>query len=140
MQQEEFMKLYEPIHEQLARYCRAISKIKEDAEDLMNETIMIAFQNFEKLKDSSAFKYYCFKIASNLAKHSARRNKVQYQPEELWPEVAGSFTSPEMLIDYAIVYREIMRMPEKVREAIILYYISDQTYEDIQKIQGGSLS
>lgn len=140
MPQEEFMLLYEPIHQQLALYCRAISKIKEDAEDLMNETILISFQNFQSLKDRKAFKYYCFKIASNLNKRLMSKNRVQYKPAELWPDVEANDISAEILVDYGIIYKEIMQLPIKTSEALILHFISDLSYEDIREIQGGSLS
>ena len=37
----EFLELYEPIHRQLSRFCRAISGNTEDAKDLLNDTIFL---------------------------------------------------------------------------------------------------
>jgi DNA-directed RNA polymerase specialized sigma24 family protein len=49
-----FQELYSPVHLQLSRFCRAISGNREDAEDLMNDTILAMLQNMTRLKDESA--------------------------------------------------------------------------------------
>jgi DNA-directed RNA polymerase specialized sigma24 family protein len=39
-----------------------------------------------------------------------------------------------------IIYNKILSLPDKMSEALILFHISDLSLEEIQKIQGGSLS
>jgi RNA polymerase sigma-70 factor (ECF subfamily) len=139
--QAEFLELYQPIHSQLTRYCRAISGNTEDAKDLMNDTLLNAFENFNMIRNKSAFKSYLFSIASNLNKKRIRRLKFvsRMNPNEVncLCELTGN---PEYITDFQIIYKEILLLPAKTAETLFLFYISDMSLQEIRKIQGGSLS
>lgn len=136
-----FLALYEANHLQLSRFCRAISGNVEDAEDLMNDTLLSVFEGFEKIKDTSAFKAYIFSVASNLNKKRFRRQKFRADfSERESNKIADASQDAEYLTDFGIVYEAILSLPEKTAETLILFHISDLPMEDIQKIQGGSLS
>jgi RNA polymerase sigma-70 factor, ECF subfamily len=137
----EFLELYEPIHKQLTRFCRAISGNIEDAEDLVNDTILNAIESFDKIKDKSAFKSYVFSIASNLNKKKFRRLKfnAEFNEGEI-NQIVDLSQNPEYITDFKIIYNQIFALPEKIAETLILFHISDLSLEEIQKIQGGSLS
>ena len=47
----EFITLYEPVHNQLSKFCRAISGNSEDGEDLLQDTILNSLEGFNKIKD-----------------------------------------------------------------------------------------
>ena len=136
----EFVELYEPIHKQFARFCRAISGNKADAEDLMNDTILAVLENMADLKDTNAFKPYVFTIASNINKRRFRRVKfkAEFNEYELMQVVGAD--NPEYATEFSIVYEKMMMLPSRMAETLILFHISDLPIEEIQKIQGGSLS
>ncbi|NJK87833.1 MAG: hypothetical protein HC906_19565 [Bacteroidales bacterium] len=46
----EFLKQYEPIHKQISRYCRAISGNPDDAEDLLQDTILNVLERYDQIK------------------------------------------------------------------------------------------
>ncbi len=137
----EFLKHYEPIHDQFCRFCRAISGNPEDAEDLIQDSILNVLESFGKIKDLSVFKAYLFSIASNLHKMKLRRNKFKasFNEEEL-KQIIDCGQDQEYLADFRIVYNTILSLPNKTAETIILFHISDLSLEEIKKIQGGSLS
>ena len=139
--QKQFLELYTPVHESLYRFCRAISGNKEDAEDLMNDTVLAALESIDKLKETQAFKSYIFSIASNLNKLRFRRFRFRadFDEKEL-NKIADFSVNPELIIDFKIVYQKMLALPSKVAEALILFHISDVSLDEIQKIQGGSLS
>jgi RNA polymerase sigma-70 factor (ECF subfamily) len=136
-----FLELYEPIHTQFSRFCRAIAGNKEDAEDLMNDAILIVLDNMNRLKDINMFKSYLFSIASNQNKMRNRRAKFRasFNDTEL-KQIADSGNNPEYAIEFKIIYEKILTLPAKISETLILFHISDMSIEEIQKIQGGSLS
>ncbi|MDC0584303.1 RNA polymerase sigma factor [Bacteroidales bacterium] len=138
---KEFLKYYEPVHNQLYNYCRAIAGNTEDAEDLIQDTILNAFEKFDDIKDLSAFKSYVFSVASNLHKMKQRRNKFKasFNEEEI-NKIIDFGQNQEHYTDFKMVYDKILSLPAKTSETLILYHISDLSVEDIQKIQGGSLS
>ena len=73
----EFLNHYEPVHNQLYKFCRAISGNSEDAEDLIQDSILNVLEQFDRIKDLSVFKSYLFSVASNLHKMKQRRNKFK---------------------------------------------------------------
>jgi RNA polymerase sigma factor (sigma-70 family) len=136
-----FVELYEPIHDQFCRFCRAISGNTEDSEDLIQDAILNVLEGFDKIKDKSVFKSYLFSIASNLHKMKLRRLKCKMKfSEEETAHIAHAYQDQEYLTDFAIIYEKILRLPSRMAETIILFHISDFSLEEIRKIQGGSLS
>ncbi len=53
--QKDFLKLYEPIHNRFERFCRARVFGNMDYKDLINESLLIAFEKFYSLKSEKAF-------------------------------------------------------------------------------------
>ena len=54
-QQQNFLKLYEPVHDRFERFCRARVFGNMEYQDLMNDTLLVAFQKFDTLKSEKAF-------------------------------------------------------------------------------------
>lgn len=140
-QQIQFMSLYEPVHHQLSKFCRAISGNKEDAEDLMNDTIVSVIEHMDKINNKDSFKWYLFKTASNLNRMKFRRSKfrAEFDEKEL-QSITDSCNNPELILECKMIYEEILSLPARTSETLILHHISDLSLEEIQKIQGGSLS
>lgn len=138
---KKFLKYYEPVHEQFCKYCRAISGNQIDADDLIQDSILNVLEKFENIKDLAVFKSYLFSVASNLHKKKQRRNKFKasFNEEEV-AQIIDYGQNQEYLTEFKIVYEKILSLPERMAETIILFHISDLSLEEIQKIQGGSLS
>jgi len=136
-----FLELYKTAHPKLSKFCRAISGNTEDAEDLLNDTILNALEGFSKIKELSSFQAYVFSIASNLNKKRFRRSKFKadFNENEINCLVDIS-QDPEYVTDFKIIYGHLLALPEKMSEAMILFHITDLPLEEIRKIQGGSLS
>jgi RNA polymerase sigma-70 factor, ECF subfamily len=73
----EFIEIYNPIHEPFCRFCRAISGNADDAEDLIQDSILNVMESFNRIKEKSSFKSYLFSVASNLNKMKFRRHKFK---------------------------------------------------------------
>ena len=123
------------------RLCRALSGNAVDAEDLLQDTVLNVLENFAKIKDKSAFKAYLFSVASNLYKMKIRRSKFRagFNDKEV-SRIVDLGQNQESLADFRIVYEKMLSLPQRTAEALILFHVSDLSLEDIQKIQGGSLS
>ncbi len=136
-----FLELYEAHHQQLSRFCRAIAGNVEDAQDLMNDTILNTLESFDKIRDKSVFKSYLFSVASNLNKKKLRKLKFRaaFNEAEI-RQIIDTAHDPEYFTDFRIVYERIHVLPKKMAEAMILFHIADLSLEDIRTIQGGSIS
>ena len=138
---EQFIELYEPVHTNFCRYCRAISGNTRDAEDLVQDSILSVLESFDKIRDLSFFKSYLFSVASNLNKMKRRRLKFKAEFKEDELNKIMDFThNQEYITDFKIIYEKMLSLPQKMAESMILFHISDLSLEEIQKIQGGSLS
>ncbi|MFN8255577.1 MAG: RNA polymerase sigma factor [Bacteroidales bacterium] len=137
----EFLKLYQPVHEQFCRFCRFISGNTEDAEDLVHDSVLSVLESFEKIKDKSAFKSYLFSVAGNLNKMRFRKRKFKaIFDEKEYNKIIDVGQNQEYIVEFGLIYDKILSLPAKISEALILFHISDLSLEEIQKIQGGSLS
>lgn len=137
----EFIELYEPVHDQFCRFCRAIAGNTEDAEDLIQDSILNVLMSFEKIRDKNAFKSFLFSVASNLHKMKQRRRKVnlEFSAEEI-NHILHYSQDQELLTDFKIIYEQILLLPQRMAETMILFHISDLSLDEILQIQGGSLS
>ena len=117
--QKEFLELYNPVHSQFIRFCRAISGNVEDSEDLVNDTVLTVFTQLEKIVNKESFKSYLFSTASNINKMHFRRAKFKasFESHELNQIIDGQ-QDPETLADFSIIYDKMMTLPQKYREAL----------------------
>ena len=141
IKQQTFMKLYEPVHVKLSRYVHSIMRNREDAKDIISETVLKAYENFEKIHKPESFLYYLFRIASNAIRSKERRKKfwgvLDHNHSNNIPDEAGDVIAKTEMKEF---YAELNRLPSKQKEAIVLFEISGLTLNEIHEIQGGSLS
>jgi len=153
---ERFMALLKPYHDRLARFARAMTRSREEAEDLVGDTLLAALEHFEQLRHEEAFLSWLFSIASRLQQR--RRIKARIfdsltfrfgsrfddehaaeQGAEPEPPERGGM-SPETFVDVHLLYEALERLPAKQREAFVMFEISGLSLAEIQHIQGDSLS
>jgi RNA polymerase sigma-70 factor, ECF subfamily len=144
--QEYFKELFEPLRESLWRFVRAMvfkydSGDMEMAKDLMSETILQTLERFDELRDSKALLAFCFTVASRLYKQQFIRRKFWgLYSEEVESQMRSDNTMPDAHTDIRLLYEALDKLPLKTREALILFELSDVSLNDIQRIQGGTLS
>ena len=137
--QEQFLDLIEPHKAGLLRFCRALSNDSDTAKDLASETILITYERFETLHNKAAIKGYLYTIASRLARTERKLTKRNTSHDEaLTIEYGGA--SPDVLADIHLLQEALKKLPEKIREAIVMFEISGLSLSEIKEIQGGSLS
>lgn len=139
--QERFLRLLMPVYEQLARFARAMVNNREDAKDLISETVLAAFERFDGLRDDKAFISYLFTIARRTAKRHRTRGKLfgEYDQQKA-EQLHDTRSQPGASVDVQLLYNALAKLPEKQREAVILFEISGFSLEEIKEMQGGSLS
>lgn len=140
-QQEEFMKLLAPMQKRLERFALAMTRDREQACDLVHDTIVIAYERFHTIRDKNAFSSYLFSIASNLYKRNFRRSKFWgFFDSDRAEQIPDTTSLPDTQPDVSLLYQALARLPEKYREALILFEINGLSLNEVHAIQGGSLS
>lgn len=139
--QTAFLALYEPAHERLGRFCRARVRGEDDARDVAAETVLRAYERFDELRAPAAFVGFLFGIAVRVAQERERRGRWWGAFSRVDAEARPSpAPGPDAHAEAALLYAALARLPAAQREAVILFDLADLSLEDIQRVQGGSLS
>jgi len=144
--QREFLALLLPVLPKLSRFCRAACREKngpdgERAKDLASETVLKAFENFDRLREPNAFLSYLFTIAVRINRHERVRS-AKWQPLVVadFAELEDPGNSPDARADVDHLYAALAKLPKKQREAIVMSEIAGLKLEEVASIQGSSLS
>ena len=139
--QSEFMFYYGPNHERFVRYCKAKSYGIIDYKDLINETLMRAYNSFDKIENKQLFIHFLYGIASNIIKNELRSN-AKKKNVELVPDNIEQITENSAIqkFEIEILYNALNKLPEKQKEAIILFEISGYSIKEISEIQASNIS
>ena len=139
--QKQFMELYEPLNDRLARFVYAMDWDKEEARDIISETVLAAYESFEKVRNHQAFLSYLFTIASRMWSKRIRKSQLMVALNEVHTDhLADEASNVESRSELNELYAALSTLPDKQREAVTLFEISGLSLNEIQVIQGGSLS
>lgn len=141
MRKEKFMHLYEPVHLSFQRFCRARTRSADEAKDLISETVLIAFEKLDNLRDDRAFLGFIFGIASRLLKKQYRRQKFWglFDDQES-KSIQDSTVTPEQALDSQFLFEAIRKLPVKYQDAIVLHCISGFSLQEVAVIQDSTVS
>ncbi|CAN5504989.1 hypothetical protein BH10BAC6_BH10BAC6_09420 [soil metagenome] len=107
----------------------------------MSESVLQAYEAFPRLRDNAAFSSFLLTIAHRVVKrHCWRRRMFGEYNEEAVMNQAHSDPLPDEQADAALLRDALARLPAAQREAVVLADVLDMPYEEIRRIQGGTLS
>lgn len=139
--QDEFLKIYEPVHPRFERFCRARAYGDMDFKDLMNETLLIAFQKFDELRSKTAFLSFLFSIAVRILANNHRKKKENSDAFELHSSLHFDVNAnTEAEAEVYLLHKALKMIPDDQRESIILFEISGMSIKEIAVIQETSES
>ncbi len=139
--QQVFLKLYEPVHARLSRYCQVQVADYDEARDLMGETVLVAYEKFEGLRNHDTFLYFLFGIALNLVRKKRRKEHLFkfFRQTNDFSALIIQQEGPEA-VDHILLNKALDHLSAEQREAIVLFEISGFSLEEISKIQDSGLS
>lgn len=133
--QRAFLELFEPIRKDLSRFVMAMANSSFDAKDIINETLLIAYESFGQVKEPAAFKSYLFTIASRIYKNGiVRSGRIDYK-SELNESSLITRNMAEVELDVQSLYSALELLPEEQKEAIVLFEISGFKIAEIAEMQ-----
>jgi RNA polymerase sigma-70 factor (ECF subfamily) len=133
--QAHFLHLYEPVHDRFERFCRARAFGEMDFRDLINETLLIAYQRMDILRSEQAFLSFLFSISVNVLNNQHRKKREERQSEN---HDAIADMSQEVNADTHFLYLALSQLPAAQKESIILFEISGFKIKEIAEIQSVS--
>jgi RNA polymerase sigma-70 factor (ECF subfamily) len=139
--QDAFLKLYEPVHERFERFCRARVYNEMDFRDLMNDSLLVAYEKFDSLKSKEAFLSFLFSICVRVLGNYHQKNRENRIPEgSTHLEIPDKNANPQAHTDIHYLYEALALLPDEQRESIILFEISGFSIREITVIQNASES
>ncbi|MBL1279114.1 MAG: RNA polymerase sigma factor [Fluviicola sp.] len=138
--QDKFLQLYEPIHDRFERFCRARVYGKMDYKDLINETLLVAFQKLDTLRSEDAFLSFLFTISVRLLSNQHKKKKEDSISEATSYHLQDVNARTEQATEVYFLHQALAELPEAQKEAIILYEISGFSVKEVAKIQDASES
>ncbi|MDP4210696.1 MAG: sigma-70 family RNA polymerase sigma factor [Bacteroidota bacterium] len=128
------MLLYKPVQRQLSAYCRALTADEDAAFDLLQDTLLTAFEKFDELRKTESFIYYLCSIARNRHLKQKRRWKFwSSQSETEKQSVAITPDAIEIQPDIALLHNAIAKLNTDQREVLTMFHILGFSLLEIQQ-------
>ncbi len=130
------MELYEPVHGSFERFCKARSYGVCDFNDLMHDTLVIAFEQFDSLKSKEAFLSFLFGIANKVHANFRRKNKpLTFSDVNGMENTLDSSHSTDKNLQHDELYEAINSLTSEYRTCIILFEIAGFSIKETAEIQ-----
>lgn len=136
---EALCRLMRAYRDDLMRMCCVWLGDASQAEDAVQETFVKAYRAMEKFRGESSEKTWLMRIAVNTCR-SMRRS--------WWSRHVERSVTPDMLADVipaaaqedASLMEEVLRLPSREKDVILLYYYQDMPVREVAKALGIGVS
>ncbi len=125
---EAFIKLIYEYKSNMYRLALGILQNQHDAEDVVSESVLKAYENLEKLRNEDKFKSWILQITANEARllyKKQKRHLYKANIEEYMPVFED---------DYHELWDAVMQMQRHYREVILLFYYEQFSIMEIARI------
>jgi len=137
-----FIELLKSEYSDALKYCKAlcVRQSLDDAEDVLQQSLMKALENFDQLNDQSKFRSWFFKIITREFYNSVRKNFwKKFLPLDLAPDVAQMpevyDRSDEEDEGKILLYKALSHISSKEKSAVLLFEIGDFSIQEIKEMQ-----
>jgi len=126
---------------QVVRICRAVLRNPDDAEDAAQEVFCRAFRLLPSFRLDKRFGPWITTVALNTSKSYRKKlGNTSDRRSGREPENMQSPSNPEGEVDRTILGEKVLaavrRLPERLRETVILYYLEELDVSDVAEALG----
>ncbi len=147
MQREELERIMELYGRDLFSFCRFVTRDRQDAEELYQDTFLKLYESRERLYIDRNAKSFLMSVALNLYRNVRRKRSVReriagaaYSVEESGQELPDEGEGVEERVlsgETCRALREaVRRLPDRYRLPVLLYYMEELTQREIAGIMG----
>src|SRR5947209_5046406 len=97
--QDAFQRLVEPYRRELLVHCYRFLGAVEDAEDMLQETLLRAWRGLRSYAGRASFRAWLYKIATNVCLDALDRKRARTLPNDLVPPAAPGGPLPAPVLD-----------------------------------------
>ena len=139
--QTAFTQAYARCQKRFEQYCVALAYGKMDAQDLIQDVLLSTYERFEQIKHKDQLLHYMIRTARNRSISQWRRARFQTQLREKHTrELFAQGINPEMAVDVQLLYSKMEALPDKQRDALILFDICGFSLKEVADIQQGQVN
>ncbi len=136
-EQEEFLRLLQQHKGAIIKVCSLYTRRPEEKDDLFQEIVIQLWKAWPNFKGHSKFSTWLYRVALNTAISGLRKkeaNIVLMDGNDLphFPDLDDHTVKEEQL---KALYEAIRQLPE-IDRAIVLLYLEDNNYEEMEDILG----
>ena len=130
--------------ERLYWHIRKMVISHDDADDVLQNTFIKAYQGLEKFREDASLFTWLYRIATNesLTFLKKERNRFHYSIDDYQQQLERTFVSDPHFDGDELqlkLQKAILRLPEKQRLVFNLKYFDEMKYEDMSAILGTSV-
>ena len=133
--------LVERYEAKLGRYVRKFMWVKEDAEDVLQDVFLKAYENIQGFDTKRKFSSWIYRIAHNECINRMKKKKTDSFSAidfDTWLPRFTSQTTPEDISESKelkrMIDKGVGKLSPKYREPIVLYYNEQMSYQEISDI------
>jgi RNA polymerase sigma-70 factor (ECF subfamily) len=121
----------------LRAFARSLSRNRDQADDLVNDTIVRAIAASNQFTPGTNFRAWVFTILRNLFYNQGRKGRGNFSSiDDLTVDEPAVGASQEASLEFCDFRRAFWQLPDHHREALILVGASGMNYEDAAEICG----
>ena len=114
---------------------------KMDAEDILQESFVMAFKNLNELTNDKAFGSWLKRIVINNCISHIRKNRIGFEDIEDYVSIVSfADEEPDISIDPALVHYAIKELPAGGRTVLVLHALEGYKHREISEMLGISES
>jgi RNA polymerase sigma-70 factor (sigma-E family) len=122
----------------LLRAAHALTGNRADAEDLVQATLVKAYQSWSNVADPAALDTYVRRVMVNTHISGWRRRRVDEYPTDQMPEAATADQTGDSDLQ-ELVQRAVDRLPRRMRAAVMLRFYDDMSEPEVAAALGVSV-
>lgn len=122
----------------LLRAAQALTGNRADAEDLVQATLVKAYQSWNKIADPAALDSYVRRVMVNTHISGWRRRRVDEFPTDELPDSPAADQTRDSDL-HELVQRALDRLPRRMRAAVMLRYYDDMSEPEVAAALGVSV-
>lgn len=117
--------------------CVSRTGLHHELDDMVQEVFLRAFHGLNRLKTADSFGSYVHKIAVNLSVDRLRRRSHRgVSLDEIELDPAADTPTSDVEEHLGKLRREVGRLPESLREVVLLFYFQDMSYAEMARLLG----
>ncbi len=137
----QFLELLKPCYSDALKYCKALcaKRSADDAEDVLQQSLLKALENFDNLNEKQKFHSWLFTIITREFFDSVRKDFwKRFIPSDNTPsprDIPEVYDRIENSEHKSILNNALSKISAKERSAILLFEIGGFSMEEIREIQ-----